>query len=80
MISVEELYTQFCLSTDYKDIDHPYLSEETNYMLAFENWIRNLTAEELDDVTEEELELVKRECSKFVESYLEQHSKVVPLA
>ena len=80
MISVEELYDYFLYITDEEDIDHSYLSEETNYMLAFNEWVQTINVMEIEELFESELDELKRKCSKFVESYLEEHAKVAPLA
>lgn len=80
MLSVDELYQYFCNITDYDDIEHPYLSEETNYMLAFEKWGQELDLNDTEfDLSEEELERLKVEISDYVSIYFLKWSSLKPI-
>jgi len=80
---VDEVYKYFCDITEPEDISHPYLSEDTNYMLAFDEWGKELEIsdleEEFPDITEEKLDQLKKDISNYVDLHLIRWAGMKPI-
>lgn len=78
--NVVDVYRNFCLTTDYDDIDQTYLGSETNYRLAFDKWVQDMDWKDIaGKISEEDWEQFKVEVDKFVTDYLAQHAYVKPI-
>lgn len=83
---VEKVYNYYCEITEYDEIPHPYLSEETNYMLAFDEWASELDMmdiadlrEKFPEITEDNIDQLKKDISDYVEIYLLKWSGMKPI-
>lgn len=83
MLNVVGLYEHFSIVTDPESIEHPYLSEDTNYMLAFAKWGEDLTIDDIQkdfpEITQKQLEQLKKDISDFVDMYMLNWARCKPI-
>ena len=83
-MTINEIYLKFCMMIDYDEIEHPYLSEDTNYMLAFDKYVKECTNEELLELVPnfdfDKAEEFEQQVSDFVYLYFLNNSRCKPIS